>query len=233
MTLQEAITKRHSVRQYLPMAIETEKIAELEKEIQTLNEQYGLHIQLVTNEPQAFTSGLAKYGKFVNVSNYIVMAAKKGHQTEEITGYAGEHLVLYAQTLGLNTCWVGLTYSKIQGAYTLHTDEEIKAVIALGYGQTQGVAHPQKKSMEHYMTADTETLSFYQSVLPEWFKQGMEAVLLAPSAVNQQKFHFTLLPDNKVRAERRFSLIGYTLIDLGIAKYHFETAAGKHNFSWA
>lgn len=90
------------------------------------------------------------------------MAAKKGSQTDEITGYAGEHIVLLAQTLGLNSYWVELTYRNTKDTYTLQPDEEVKAVIALGYGQTQGVAHPQKKDIEHYITADAETLAHYR-----------------------------------------------------------------------
>ena len=73
---------------------------------------------------------------------------------------------------------------------------------------------------------------------PLWFRKGVEAALLAPTAVNQQKFFFEYLPaiDSKsaqVIAKRSFSLIGFTQMDLGIAKYHFEVGAGKDNFEWA
>lgn len=58
----------------------------------------------------------------------------------------------------------------------------------------------------------------------------MEAALLAPTAVNQQKFHFTLR-DGCVSAKA--GLIGGCLkIDLGIVKCHFELGAGKENFRW-
>jgi hypothetical protein len=60
----------------------------------------------------------------------------------------------------------------------------------------------------------------------------MEAVLLAPTAVNQQKFEFELVDDHTVVARARFTLIGYGKMDLGIAKYHFEIAAGEENFNW-
>ncbi len=68
--------------------------------------------------------------------------------------------------------------------------------------------------------------------MPDWFKCGMEAALLAPTAVNQQKFEFELVSEHTVAARTRFSLIGYTKMDLGIVKYHFEVAAGKENFQW-
>ena len=68
--------------------------------------------------------------------------------------------------------------------------------------------------------------------MPEWFKRGMEAALLAPTAVHQQKFEFELVGDHTVYARARFTLVGYGKMDLGIVKYHFEVAAGKENFSW-
>ena len=52
-----------------------------------------------------------------------------------------------------------------------------------------------------------------------------------PTAMNQQKFRFELLPDGRtVRAQA--SPGAYTAVDLGIAKYHFEVGAGTENFAW-
>ena len=49
------------------------------------------------------------YGTFSGVKNYLVMAAPKGREWEEKVGYYGEKIVILAQSLGLNTCWAGLT----------------------------------------------------------------------------------------------------------------------------
>ncbi len=222
MTIQEAIISRHSVRQYIEKPIEEEKISQLRELIEECNRAGSLHIQLVTDEPKAFSNGLAKYGKFTGISNYIVMACKKGDETT--LGYYGEHIVLVAQTLGLNTCWVGLTFSNQKDTYTLLPDERLACVVALGYGATQGTQHPQKKSVTDVSKAPDNA--------PEWFVRGVEAALLAPTAVNQQKFEFILHGDNKVQAKAKFSLVGYAAIDLGIAKRHFEIGAGKENFEW-
>ena len=43
-------------------------------------------------------------------------------------------IVLYAQTLGLNTCWVALTYSKRKVKIRLEKGEKLCLVIAVGYG---------------------------------------------------------------------------------------------------
>lgn len=221
MDLMQAINARHSVRQYMDKPLERDIIAELEKEIELCNSESGLHIQLVTNEPKAFSGFMAHYGKFDGVSNYIALIGKKAKDFEEKCGYYGERLVLKAQQLGLNTCWVAMTYSKIKGAYTVDKGEKLCVVIALGYGKTQGTAHKSKTAEQ---TARAE------ENMPEWFKNGVEAALLAPTAMNQQKFMLEL-KDNKVMAKAGSGF--YTGLDLGIVKYHFEIGAGKDNFEWA
>lgn len=225
MTELEAIKARHAVRKYTDKPIEAAKIAQLRAVIEKLNTESGLHIQLVLDEPKAFSSGVLKYGAISGVKNYFAMVGKKGKEAEEKVGYYGEQLVLIAQTLGLNTCWVGLTFKEIDEVISVSEGEEVHCVIALGYGVDNGKQHP-LKPIEKYYEADGE--------VPGWFKAGMEAALLAPTAMNQQKFKFTLKEGNKVKAEPTFSLAGKTYLnyDLGIVKYHFEVAAGKENFTW-
>jgi len=224
MTIQEAIKARHSVRKYADKPIETAKVATLRAEVEKQNAESGLSIQLVLEEPKCFSTGMWKYGQFSGVKNYFVMAGPKGKEAEDKIGYYGEKLVLLAQTLGLNTCWVGLTYKKIPGTYTLRNGDIVHCVIALGYGTTQGVQHLMKPVEQFYES---------EGLPPEWFRAGMEAAMLAPTAVNQQKFKIILNEGNKVEAKTLFSMAGYTNIDLGIVKYHFEVGAGKENFDWA
>ena len=227
MTIQEAIEARHSVRAYKDLPLSEEIVRLLEDELMKLNNEGQLHIQLICNEPKAFQGTMAKYGKFRNANNYIVMAGKKADDLDERIGYYGEHIVLLAQTLGLNTCWVGLSYSKVPGTYVLEEGEKIACYIAIGYGETQGSGHKIKT---------VEQVSNASDITPSWFKKGIEAALLAPTAVNQQKFSFEYvgMSNNRhqVRAKKGFSMIGYTQMDLGIAKYHFEVGAGKVNFEW-
>ena len=113
MTVQEAISARHSVRTYLTKPVEPAIVNALRAEIRACNAEGGLHIQLVMNEPMAFRGFFAHYGKFRGVCNYIVLAGKRAKDLDERAGWFGERLVLLAQTLGINTCWVGLTLSLI------------------------------------------------------------------------------------------------------------------------
>lgn len=227
MTIQEAIEARHSVRAFKKQTLTDDIVKMLEEKITELNIKGQLHMQLVLNEPKAFQGTLAKYGKFRNANNYIVIAGKKAEDLDERVGYYGELLVLLAQTLGLNTCWVGLSYSKEPGTYVLDEGEKIACYIAIGYGETQGVGHKIKT---------VEQVSNASDITPSWFKKGVEAALLAPTAVNQQKFSFEHVGVKNnchlIRAKKGFSMIGYAKMDLGIAKYHFEIGAGEVNFEW-
>lgn len=220
MTVIEAIKERHAVRSYTNKEIESDKITQLSEFINSCNKESGLHIQLVTNEPEAFDGFMAHYGKFSGVKNYIALIGKKSASLEEKCGYYGEKIALYAQTLGLNSCWVAMTYSKIKQAYKIEPGEKLLMVISLGYGETQGIQHKSKLA---------EQVSNISSNSPEWFRDGVEAALLAPTAMNQQKFTLNL-HDNKVSAKPGTGF--YVKTDLGIVKYHFEVGAGKNNFEW-
>ena len=214
MTLREAIDARHSVRRYLEKPIEPEKKEALQQEIDRCNAESGLHIQLITDEPEAFTGALARYGHFSGVSNYIALVGKKSKTLGEQAGYFGERVVLLAQQLGLNTCWVALTFSKRKCKAVMEKGEKLALVIALGYGATQGKDRPTKAAAD---VADTRDA-------PDWFLAGVEAALKAPTAVNQQKFRFLRSGDD-VQIEATGGV--YSDVDLGIVKYHFEIGAGR------
>lgn len=238
MTIQEAIEARHSVRAYKEQPLTEDVVKGLQEKIAELNREGQLNMQLILNEPKAFQGTLAKYGKFRNVGNYIVMIGRKAADQDERVGYYGEQLVLYAQTLGLNTCWVGLSYSKVPGTYVLNEDEKIVCYIAIGYGETQGVSHKIKtvEQVSRSVVRMSGSSNNAGDATPLWFRKGVEAALLAPTAVNQQKFSFEYMGMNgnrhQVKANKGFSIIGYTQLDLGIAKCHFEIGAGKENFDW-
>lgn len=212
MNIFEAMKTRHSVRNYLDKSIEEDTIQVLQQEIDKCNQEGNLNIQLCINEPNAFDSMMARYGKFKNVKNYIALVGGKG--CEEKLGYYGERIILFAQSLGLNTCWVGLSYSKGKSKVIIGPKEKLHLVISLGYGSETGNPHK---------TKTIEELSSVDEKMPDWFKKGMEAVQLAPTAMNQQKFHFTLQNGEVITKTRRGF---YTKIDLGIAKYHFEMGSG-------
>lgn len=214
MNILELMQLRHSVRQYTDAPIEAEKRNALNELTEQINKEAGLHIQICYDEAKCFDSFMARYGKFSGVKNYISLVGAKSAQLDYLLGYYGEKLTLKAQELGLNTCWVALTHGK--SAAVVNKGEKEVCLIALGYGKTQGSTHKSKPLSE---------VSNHTQDSPEWFLNGLNAALLAPTAMNQQKFFFELLPDGSVKASCGKGF--YTKLDLGIVKYHFETASGK------
>lgn len=215
MDILQAIQERHSVRAYTEKKIEEEKRQKLDALIKECNEESGLSIQICYDDPDGFDSKMAHYGSFRNVNNYIILAGDPSDTLQEACGYYGEKIVLEAQAMGLNTCWVALTFNKKNVKKLVPNGKKMVMVIAIGYGETKGVSH-KSRALESFMVTKGE--------MPDWFREGAEAALLAPTAINQQKFKMGIRDGEPVI---RIAGKGpYTKIDLGIVKYHFEAASG-------
>ena len=223
MDLVRAAELRHAVRDYKKQPLKADDINVLVELIDELNERYGLHIQLAVDEPKSFRGFKAFLGGFSNVNNYLCLVGPKASGTDAVIGYAGEELVLLAQQLGLNTCWVYATYRAVEDVVKIEDGEKLYIEIAFGYGVTQGDLHKSKKFEDVSKTA--------QGDAPDWYKEGVRLALLAPTAMNKQKFTFELAGGNKVKLKAGSGAC--TGIDLGIVKKHFEIGAGTENFEWA
>ena len=216
MEIREAIRARHSVRKYLDMPITGEMKEKLEALIRKCNEESGLHIQLVLNDAECFRTLLAHYGWFENVNNYVaIVGSKELPDLEEKGGYYGQKIVLAAQQEGLNTCWVAGTYKKGKCRAEKAADEKIICVIAIGYGENQGTKHKSKPL--------AKLCSVKEEDMPGWFRNGVKGAMMAPTAMNQQKFTISLEEGEAVITAGRGPM---TKIDLGIVKYNFEAASG-------
>lgn len=215
------IEKRHTVRKYLGKLLDVELVSLLNARIEQNNRLYDLTFKLVTNESDGISS-LAKIMSNNTVQNYIILAGKDSSDLDEKIGYCGADLILYAQSLGLNTWWCGGMFN---GKNALkHLDDKnvrVNGVIAIGYGKTQGVPHKSKT---------TDQVSHYKEKAPEWFNSGIKALLLAPSALNRQPYIVNGV-GNKVSFKVKSGPLSQ--VDLGIGKYFFELGAGKSNFEWS
>lgn len=220
MEAMELMRQRHSVRKFTDKPLDAEAVEILQQEITQANKEGGMHIQLITEEPEAFQAGKPTYGNFKGCKNYLTIIGPKGKDVE--AGYYGERIVLKAQELGINSCWVALTYKKRKAQGQAASGEKRYLVVALGYGETNGVAHKGKGITD---------ISDYKTGDPDWYKTGLEAAILAPTAMNQQKFRFER---NGEKVTAKISGFGfYAKIDLGIVKYHFELGSGKGKDVWA
>lgn len=218
MTMKEAMGKRHMVRKYTEKPIPEELVKLLRARAEEQNEKYRLAIKLMTNDTDAFGT-VIKLLLAKGVKNYFIMAGTDAPDVDERLGYCGADIMLYAQTLGLNTWWVGGTFNRKKMSEAA-PGEKVIGVIAVGYGATQGTLHKMKKP---------EEVSAYEGDVPEWFRTGVEAALLAPTALAKQAF-FIKGRGRKVSVACDNGI--FSGADTGLVKYHFELGAGSGNFEW-
>ncbi|MCR5426593.1 MAG: nitroreductase [Lachnospiraceae bacterium] len=212
MTEPEALKERHSVRNYLEKAIEQEKLDALNACIAECNQAGNLHLQLLVDAGKTFNRLLNRAMGLSTAPSVIAMVGPEGQDLDERIGFYGEKIVLLAQMLGLNTCWAG-TFNAGNVPAQIAEGERLVIVIAIGYGRDTGKAHRSKTA---------EQVSNVTAASPEWFRKGVEYALLAPTAINQQKFRIELKDDGSVN----FTDLGgvFSKVDLGIVRYHFELA---------
>ena len=219
MTEKEAIEARHSVRTYLDRKIEVEKVGLIVDKIKELNEAGDLNLQFIEDAGKTYNLILNRTMGLATAPSVVACVGKDSDDLDMRVGYYGEQLVIYLQQLGLNTCWTGI-FNKKKVDAKIDAGERLVLCIAVGYGKDQGRPRRSKSA---------EQVSDGREDRPEWFTNGIKYALLAPTAVNQQKFRITLREDDTVGFE---DLGGHlSRVDLGIVKYHFEVGANRNTFS--
>lgn len=214
MEIFDILRKRHSVRQFKDEPINTEIKNALRDLVEEINHNHQTNMQLFFDEPEAFNTSMAHYGKFENCENYLALVGQK--KDSEKLGFYGEQVYLKACELGLDGCWVALTYGKGKVRINKEKGEKLICVIALGYGKNKGAAR-KSKTIEEVVKKGT--------VVPEYALDGIKAMLWAPTAINQQKFEISFEKDTPIIKEKGLGF--YTSIDLGIVKYHFEAVTNR------
>lgn len=218
MDLKEAMQKRHMVRKYIDKSLPDDLINRINERISMNNEKHKLSMKLMINNNKGVNS-IMKLIMAKGVNNFIILAGDNSENLDERLGYSGADIMLYAQTLGLNTWWVGGTFNRSVSQYV--ENKKVTGIIAIGYGESQGKPHKSKM---------VEDVSKYNgTVIPSWFISGVDGALLAPTALNKQDF-MIIGDGNKVKIECDNGI--FTESNVGLIKYHFELGAGKENFEW-
>lgn len=211
----DAIRQRHSVRQYKADRIEEEKVALIKAKIDELNAEGNLNLQFIEDAEKTYNKLFNRVSGLGSAPSVIACVGKDDKSLDQRVGYYGEKLVLYAQTLGLNTCWTG-TFNRKNISADIPDGERLVISIAIGYGKDPGKER-KTKSKEQLSEASTQR--------PEWFDKGVEMAMLAPTAINQQKFLIKLNDDESVAFIDKGGVLSQ--VDLGIVKCHFEFGSGK------
>lgn len=221
---------RCSRRSYTKEPLDEDTLIRLLDAIEECNQRGGLHIQMHTEETEAFSGMKACF--FVGVRNYFVMAGRADDpDLDEKLGYYGESLVLLATQMGLGTCWVAGTYDPSKVICELDEGEIVRCVIAFGHVKDRKTARERAIAK----TVKRKTREIREMLVSEedpenWVVDGMRCVVRAPSAMNRQpvKFYFSEGTVTAAVDEKRDT----DLLDLGIAKLHFEIGAGSGSWEF-
>ena len=233
MNLQEAINVRTSRRKYVEGELDLEHIDKLQQLIDEYNEVGGFRIELVLNNGEAFKGFTRSYGMLSGVNHYLGFIAQADDpDADEKIGYYGELLVLHATALGLGTCWIGGTFSKSKTPFKLASGERLACLITVGKTPKEPSSRERFiHKMTHRKTKKASDMFMSEGAVPDWFLDGMDAVVLAPSAMNKQPVMFSH-DDGRVVASVKDSAKYLVAFDLGIAKLHFELASGGGDWKW-
>lgn len=238
MSILEAIKTRRSVRSFDGNPLTPEDRKKIIEFAEGVNNPYGQSIawKLLDGESAGLSSPV-----ILGSDLYIAGKMKKASYAEEAFGYAFEKIVLYAESLGIGTTWIAGTMNReaFEKAMDLADDEVMPCVSPLGY---PGKMSLRETLMRKGVKADSR-LPFSELFFDESFdaplspeKAGklaevLEAVRLAPSAVNKQPWRIVISDSNAHFYEKRSkglaSESGWDVqkIDMGIALAHFDLAS--------
>ena len=238
--MEKLVRERRSVRTFDGRELTAEDKEKLCNYIANIDNPYGLPIEF---------NLLPKMGCPVVVGTdlYIGAKMKVAPHLNEAFGYAFEKLVLYAQSLGIGTVWIGGTMDRgaFEKAMELAEDEVMPCVSPLGYPAKK--MSVREKMMRKGVKADSrflfEEIAFWNSFDTPLTADAagklflpIETVRLAPSAVNKQPWRIVVADDVAhfyLQRSKNFGggRIDMQKIDMGIALCHFELTAKEQCIS--
>ena len=241
----DAINIRTTIRDYDPDPIGENRVRQLDMTIDAINTVSGLHLRLVRDHPEVFAEVNAS-GHFHNAYAFIAVAGPRDDvQSMEKAGFYAQRVVLAATLSGLGTGWVAGSWNRAlaERCSGLGAAEALYLGITIGHPRDHRArlrndyrelceiqrTHRPSKSLER-LTTNPDALR----TAPDWFRKGVTAVAKAPSAMNRQPIIFSYDPING-RASAQITAgvaSDYALVDLGIAKLHFQIGAGEGTWRW-
>ena len=239
------VRTRRSVRTYDNRPITSDDIQKLSSFMSKIENPYGIPVEFkfLDVKQQKLSCPVV-----TGTDLFIGTKVKRVPHAEEATGYSLEMLVLYAQSLNIGTVWIGGTMDRpaFERAMSLNSDEMMPCVSPLGYIAKK--MSMRETLMRKGVKADTR-LPFEELFFDGTFanpltkekaadlSEPLEAVRLAPSAVNKQPWrvvidkncvHFYLKRNKGFISEAAGDM---QKIDLGIAICHFALSAKENGMN--
>lgn len=233
------VRTRRSVRTFDGRPLMQEDTENLSSFMSKIENPYGIPVEfkLLDTKKQKLSCPVV-----TGADLFVGTKVKRVPHAEEAVGYSLEMLVLYAQSIGIGTVWIGGTMdrSAFERAMSLDKDEMMPCVSPLGY--TAKKMSMRESMMRKGVKADSrlpfETLFFDRTFEESLTKEKalsliepLETVRLAPSAVNKQPWR-VVVADNAAHfyLKRNKGFISDAVgdmqkIDMGIALCHFALSA--------
>jgi hypothetical protein len=252
----EVIKQRFSCRAYQKLPIAFEQACQLEAFIASLKtgpllSPLRFELALAVQHDSQALRGLGTYGLIKNPAGFVMGAVGAGKNNLEDFGYGLEFIILYATSIGIDTCWLGgnFTKSSFSSRIKAGKDEIVPAVASIGYGidqiRSKDRLRQQAKSDSRLPWEKLFFLTDFGVPLTQdsagSYANVLEMVRLAPSGHNYQPwrvvkvdgcFHFYVdRTPGYGPGSPMFVLLGMAdlqRMEIGIAMCHFELAARQN-----
>jgi nitroreductase len=234
----DAIYRRKSIRkysdEYVPVGI-IEEIKDMVTHGKRLYEDIDMDVHVIENGlkfQEVLPGIIGSYGK-VKAPHYIVVTSERKEGYLENIGFTMESIVLELTDMGIGTCWIGGNIDKclFDDFITMKNNHVPVVIIAFGYPRDEN--DDVKTIVNSRKRMDISEI-FNGNLDDLWYKI-MEAVRVAPSAVNIQPWRFfnedhridvysvkrTLFTNKHLEEMNRID-VGIGLSHLDIAAQYFE-----------
>lgn len=242
-----AIRKRRSIRTYLPKPVEPEKISELRDFLAGNKEgPFGSSVRFalldLSTEEGSPLAVRGTYGVIQGAIWFIAGTVEPSSHAMEDFGFCMEKNIIKATNMGLATCWLGITFNRIDfiELMKLHRNTLLPAVTPIGYARgkrslVDGVfrffAGSQYRKPWNRLFFNSDFSRPLARNEARRFELPLECVRIAPSARNRQpwaiimdgecsSFHFYM--EKSLVQESWYPGISMSRVDMGIALSHFD-----------
>ncbi|MCR5580380.1 MAG: nitroreductase family protein [Pseudobutyrivibrio sp.] len=240
------VRKRRSVRTFDGKGLSEETINDIKAYASSIVNPYNIPVAFDFFD--AKSNGLSS-PVLTGEKCYVTAKVKKGPGADVAYGYSFEELLMYAESKNIGNVWIGGTMprEKFEQACNLQDNEIMPCVSPLGYAadkmgikevlMRKGVkADTRFEFGELFFKDDFNTALTEEEAKSLGISTALEAVRLAPSAVNKQPWRVVVCQDGAHFYEKKskgYDNGTYDLqkVDMGIALYHFERECLESNKS--
>ncbi|MFA5524591.1 MAG: nitroreductase family protein [Tissierellales bacterium] len=248
-SVEEAVIKRYSVRNYKDINVEREVIDEIKRFVNSLSNPFGKRINyhFLEKEDVNNRQGLGTYGVIKGAKQYIGTTIELESMALEALGYELEVLMLYLAHRDIGTCWLGGTFDRKGFAQSMNIGKNEIFPAITPYGYAASSKHLKEIAMRKMIKADQrvkwDKIFFKDDFANPLRKEEagslqfpLEMVRLGPSASNKQPWRI-VLTDNlyhfyQYKEPNYSALFPYDIqrIDMGIAAAHFDLAVKESGY---